>query len=613
MKNQAKVEEYTYMSSFLFFSVERIVGFLIILLITVPASLSAEDQTKTGDKASNARILGEGPAWNSNCNDGIDNDKNGLTDLADYKCRRAIIIDIDGLRWDSFDDALKSGTLPSFQKLLGGDETCRANSVFFDRATTIFPSVTLAGHASIFTGVYPGQHGIAGNQWFDRTGEAFKPPFIPSEPFDYMHPCSQLCIYVTEPPLTSEMKEIAFVRCHSLSSKQDMLLSCSNPSPPGLVNKHLKAQTIYEAAGQADRSSTVIFSQYWKGVPEENVVHPNQVEQYLYGITETKFLPDPQNFAEFDRGMMLHAIDKINAGGFPDILTVYFSGLDATGHMRGIESQMNYLSKSVDPAVGDLLLELKGHDQNWCRSTLFVIAADHGQMPIEKENEASQSAVNAALDGAGFKKNYVVAVNGGMAHIYLRNRSTSNWSDSPRFDKDVIPAAEALCSKIDNGKLWKILVRSGDGEYKVYNASKKESGDKDVCRTIGTVGLSEDRDLKSRDGLNVIELVDGLNSERSGDILILLQPSSYFEHGDLLRWGKKADHGSLHEGGLRIPIVLAGGGVRLDSEECKVINNENHCDDVERNVNITRTVARYLGFEDKLKEAKDALPVKFSE
>jgi hypothetical protein len=281
--------------------------------------------------------------------------------------------------------------------------------------------------------------------------------------------------------------------------------------------------------------------------------------------------------------------------------------------MHGIKSQMNYLSKSVDPAVGDLLLELKGRDRNWCRYTLFVIAADHGQMPIDKENEASQSAVNSALDGAGFKKNYVVAVNGGMAHIYLRNRSTSNWSDSPRFDKDVIPAAEALCSRIDDSRLWKILVRADDGEYKVYNASKKESEDKEVCKTIGTMELSQDQDLGSPDNLNIIELVDGLNSERSGDILILLQPSSYFEHGDLLRWGKKADHGSLHEGGLRIPIVLAGGGVRLDSEKCKVINNENHCNDVVRNVNIVRTIARYLGFEDKLKEAKEALPVNFSE
>ncbi len=602
------------MNHFLFFLIRRIINSsLIILLVIVPVSMSAENQTTTGNKTSGVIILSEGPAGNSNCSDGIDNDKDGLTDLADYKCRRAIIIDIDGLRWDSFNDALKSGLLPSFQKLLGGDEECRANSVFFDRASTIFPSVTLAGHASIFTGVYPGQHGIAGNQWFDRAGDAFNPPFIPSEPFDYMHPCSQLCIYITEPPLTSEMKEIAFIRCHTLSSKQDLLLSCSNPSPPGLVNKHLKAQTIYEAAGEAGRSSAVIFSQYWKGVPEENVVHPNQVEQYLYGITETKFLPDPQNFAEFDRGMMLHAIDKVNADGFPDILTVYFSGLDATGHMHGIKSQMNYLSKYIDPAVGDLLLELKGRDRNWCRNTLFVIAADHGQMPIDKKNEASQSAVNSALDGAGFNKNYVVAVNGGMAHIYLRNRSTSNWSDSPRFDKDIIPAAEALCSRIDDSRLWKILVRADDGEYKVYNASRKKSGDKDVCRTIGTMELSQDQDLKSPDNLNIIELVNELNSERSGDILMLLQPSSYFEHGDLLRWGKKADHGSLHEGGLRIPIVLAGGGVELDKEKCNVIKDENHCDDIVRNVNIARTVARYLGFEDKLKEAKEALPVKFSE
>ncbi|HSE83133.1 MAG TPA: alkaline phosphatase family protein, partial [Thermodesulfobacteriota bacterium] len=506
------------------------------------------------------------------------------------------------------------GSLPSFQKILGGDDECKANTVFFDRATTIFPSVTLVGHASIFTGVYPGQHGIAGNQWFDRVGDAFKPNFIPNNPFDYMHVCPQLCIYATQPPLTSEMKEVVFLECRSLHSKQNELLSCTEPSPAGLVNKHLKAQTIYEAAGEAGKSSTVIFSQYWKGVPEDKVVHPDQDEQYLYGLTETKFLPKSENFGEFDRGMMLHAINKVRSEGIPDILTVYFSGLDATGHMLGIHSHAEYLSKSIDPPVGGLLIELKKQDKNWCKDTLFVVTADHGQKHIDPTNEASLSLVKSTLNKAGFKNNYVVAVNGGMAHVYLKNGSTLNWPDPPRFDKDVIPAAEALCGAMDERQLWKILVRGPDGNYKVYRADRKKGkGKKEVCETAGIVELTGDQELKSGEGLNVIDLINGLNSKRSGDILILLMSSSYFEHREIFKWGNKADHGSLHEGGLRVPIVLAGGGVSLNPEGCKHINAKNRCDDVVRTVNIVRTIARYLGFEDKLKEAEGALPVKFLE
>ena len=37
-----------------------------------------------------------------------------------------------------------------------------------------------------------------------------------------------------------------------------------------------------------------------------------------------------------------------------------------------------------------------------------------------------------------------MAVNGGMAHIYLRNRQSGTWSDGPRWNEEVLEAALAL-------------------------------------------------------------------------------------------------------------------------------------------------------------------------
>lgn len=212
-----------------------------------------------------------------------------------------------------------------------------------------------------------------------------------------------------------------------------------------------------------------------------------------------------------------------------------------------------------------------------------------------------------------------------MAHVYIRNRSTSKWPDNPRFTEDLIPAAEALCRGVDNNQLWKILIREPDGNYKIFTGTgekklseetngkfKTEKGEYS-CQMIKDRKLEDDQELVANEDLNVIDLIHGLNSERSGDILILLKESSYFEHWDIIRWGNQADHGGLHGASLKVPIIVAGRNVKLDPTKCREIKNGNHCFDVVRTVNIARTIADYLGFDDKLKEAKEALPVKFSQ
>jgi predicted AlkP superfamily pyrophosphatase or phosphodiesterase len=85
----------------------------------------------------------------------------------DGQPRRVVIIDIDGL--PNGGTLFYFRTLPNFRRIIGQyTKTGFERAVYFRKATTIFPSVTLPGHASIFTGTYPGRHGIVGNEWFDR-------------------------------------------------------------------------------------------------------------------------------------------------------------------------------------------------------------------------------------------------------------------------------------------------------------------------------------------------------------------------------------------------------------------------------------------------------------
>src|ERR1039458_9224849 len=93
--------------------------------------------------------------------------------------RRAVIIDVDGMRRDTFEQAFQDGRLPNFQRVF-------ARALWFDNASSVLPTVTMAAQASIFTGTPPARHGVPGNQWFDRSEGRL---------IDYMSPGGLICVY----------------------------------------------------------------------------------------------------------------------------------------------------------------------------------------------------------------------------------------------------------------------------------------------------------------------------------------------------------------------------------------------------------------------------------
>src|ERR1017187_10659891 len=101
------------------------------------------------------------------------------TALCAQPARRAVIIDVDGIRRDTFEQAYQDGRLPNFQRIF-------AQALWFDNASSVLPTVTMAAQASIFTGTQPARHGIPGNQWLDRSAGRL---------IDYMSPGGLICVY----------------------------------------------------------------------------------------------------------------------------------------------------------------------------------------------------------------------------------------------------------------------------------------------------------------------------------------------------------------------------------------------------------------------------------
>lgn len=288
--------------------------------------------------------------------------------LSAQPARRAVIIDVDGIRRDTFEQVYRDGRLPNFQRIF-------ARALWFDNASSVLPTVTMPAQASIFTGTQPARHGVPGNQWFDRsTGRLI----------DYMTPGGLACAYGVT------VRGVA---------------GCSG----GLGNGHLLAPTIYEAAAQAGLTSAVYFSEYWKGAARAAPPTITEMLGFLAG--------SPVDYRAFDSEMAGRAIADLKSRGLPSLVTLYFLGADGVAHQEGIASQNAYLSGTVDPLLGHILDAIEWLDPPWREHTLFVLVSDHGRTDLAPNSEdlTLKTDFEAALPAGA-----TVAENGGMAYIYLR-------------------------------------------------------------------------------------------------------------------------------------------------------------------------------------------------
>jgi alkaline phosphatase D len=76
--------------------------------------------------------------------------------------RGAVVFFVDGLNARVFQEMLEAGELPAIRKHFVD------RGLYAPRAVASTPSVTLANETSFATGLFPGHHGIIGNNWFDR-------------------------------------------------------------------------------------------------------------------------------------------------------------------------------------------------------------------------------------------------------------------------------------------------------------------------------------------------------------------------------------------------------------------------------------------------------------
>ena len=334
--------------------------------------------------------------------------------------KRAIIIVIDAAKRDTLYNSLPN--MPNMQEIVN-------NGIKFTDAKTVFPSITLAAQASLFTGNYPGRHKITGNEWFDKSSLTYRK-------------YSANVWY--EDIVWNEGK-----------ANQDMSTNI---------------KTIYEAAKkERNMDSTVIFNHYSR----------------LYRKTTRWIPPGPEEFLnneltheyeKVDSNAMSKALEDLTYRALPGIMTIYLPGLDGYSHFYGPGegdpyNQEYYLQNYVDKQIGRLIngdcvlgtrLRCAIHfdgliGEGLMDETIIIIVSDHGQTSVVDDNRhaISRNELEGILKNSGYdikdkplESDYdaIAAPNGGMAHIYIRDIDTKDWNHQPKLS-DLRRALDAFYSQ----------------------------------------------------------------------------------------------------------------------------------------------------------------------
>jgi hypothetical protein len=472
---------------------------------------------------------------------------------------RVVIFALDGVGADEFTGAVHSGRAPAIAALLGApvDSAAglHAHAYAAPGVMSILPSTTVAAWTSLFTGEPPARTGVAGNEWFERATRTFYAPA----------------------PVTIRDKD------HALEVYSD-----------GLMDSVIRVPTLYELA---DRRAYVSLSQVQRGAdllatPAVGALD-DVIGAAITGATEQDTTVERKVYAQLDLEAAKGIAGQLEERGLPDVLTVYFPGVDLYTHLapRALASQRDYLHDVVDSAVAAVLDPYRRAGALPTTWVLFV--ADHGHTPTLGDDRHSLGIEGddeppALLERAGFRVRppvlepdsvdagfqAVLAYQGAFAYVYLADRSTCpaapdapcDWARSPRLAEDVMPVVRAFDAANRTGAgvpalrgtLDLILVRTGDT---ARGGTPVRVWDGRRLAPLGAWLRRHPRPDLVRLEERLRGLLVGPYGDHAGDVLLLARNGThrpleerYYFSSEYRSW-----HGSPSRQDGEIPLVVARG------------------------------------------------------
>jgi hypothetical protein len=497
--------------------------------------------------------------------------------------RHVMLFLIDGCRADLLYEMARAGELPVIRKYFID------RGVSSDCAMSTVPSITNAAVAALTCGVYPGRLNVIGNRWFDQ-----------------------------------ELLERA-----SVFGLNDYYRTES----------FLDRPTIYEMLG--DELTVSLVTRCPRGSTYHIPFYYNLIgmKYYLMG-----------NWGRVDEAF-LGEFDDVAAcanreGVFPSFVFFHLTGYDTLAHREGPFSPgAKGLLKNIDRALGPIMecLDRNGALDRVC----LMLTADHGQVPLKKGNcllweewfpaRTGLPALDCfnrldrASDALAREHYYdryavIVANNGRNAFLHFRHNPAGRWVPPDRMASwetrpswDELRSYQAPRGPVDLVEELKgvpgvgcVIGKPREGEIALFTAAGESR-----IRTAPVGGetrfayeLVSGRDpLGYREAPESAALMDGgYHSSREwlnatcglAQPDIVAQLPSLFEstcRGDLYviagdTWDFEkvnvSGHGGFLRGEMRIPLVIAGPGIRKGTFGPVRI------------VDIAPTVLEYAGHGDRI-------------
>ena len=458
----------------------------------------------------------------------------------------ALILALDGVDRALLYDMLAAGELPALAALLGGREGDRfPHAHLDDTALAPMPSTTMAAWATIFTGVPPAVHGVAGNEYFVRSAERFAAP----APVSVFAPDLVLSIYTD-----------------------------------GYANRLLAAPTLYErlrARGRGAATSWVAMNAFYRGADRLILADRSALADAF-----AAFLDDDEDddalemYAAIDREVVENLIEELDGSAAPTVITLYLAGPDLFAHdsREGPDAaRRRYLREVIDGQIGELADALDR--QGALADRYVVVVSDHGHTEVRHDDQHALGTkgdddpprvVRAAgyrlrpfeVDAGDARYDAVLAYGGALAYVYLADRSRCDdrgcdWARPPRFAEDVAPLAEALLADpAMRAYLDLVLVRRpgshGQGPFDVYlGAGRTEPLEDHLARAPrpSYVAFAE----------RMSALAVGPLGAHAGDLVLIARNGGeddvddrYYFSGRYYSW-----HGSPSRSDSEIPFIVA--------------------------------------------------------
>ncbi|MCP3982506.1 MAG: hypothetical protein GY716_24665 [bacterium] len=433
--------------------------------------------------------------------------------------------------------------LPNFKKLVGPPGTNVQNYGGF----TTFPSITFSVWPSWSTGKFPNQHGITGSNFLrrDPAADPFSLPYWMAPPHDHVS-------YLGRGPLATDL-DVAFVWAPGLSSLDQAM----RPD----------VRTMYERVAETGLRSAVVWHMTWRGATYTQF--PDTLDYLSTFVVGSVVGQDAAGLAlDADVTKRLNELFAQAEWTPPQVMTVYYPGLDHAMHYDTLypTSAQIYMSE-FDYFLATLIRLLEQY--NLMDRARFTTTGDHGltkvvHNPITAITREDIEPVMAAigldvLDGPNAFADAEVAVglNGGMAHVFVKNQTSEIWPDPPTFPQVVQVASRFYRNDtgaaVDNPTgfpatcLDLVLVRNASvpnggwaAPYRVYT----EVGGAPVFTPLAQAAIPNNY-------ANFLNNIANLQDIRSGDVLLIPRYPFYFGE-EFEAW-----HGHTVDTDMTIPLIFS--------------------------------------------------------